>query len=159
VQEVTAQAAAHHPVRGHRRVDPAGHQDQRPAAHADRQTALAGHAIRVYEDLLLVHFHEDRRIRVLEADRVAVGLLHAAADRRRKLGRGHPETLVATVGTHRERAVLPGDQVERGRGGRLGVSGHPDGAAHPGDAHDILDAFGDLVGRGLGGRAAGGGAA
>ena len=101
VQEVDPQAAAHHPVGGHRGVDAAGHQHQAPAAAADRQPALARQPAGEDERLVAVDLDGHAR-RVLQVDRQAVALVDLAADRAVQLHRGEREALVAAAGADRE---------------------------------------------------------
>ena len=61
MQEEAAEAAAHHPVGGHRRVDAAGHEHHTAAAHPHRQPALPRHPLGEHEHLVLVHLDEHRR--------------------------------------------------------------------------------------------------
>jgi len=154
VQEVAAQPAPHHPVRGDRRVDAAGHQRDRPAAHPDRQSALARLPAGEHEHLALVDLDEDLRVRVLEVHRQPVRLLHRPADDHRELGGGDREPLVPPPRPHRERAARGAGQRDRGGDGRLRGLLHPPRPADPGDPRHVADPLGHPVHRGrvLGGR-------
>src|SRR5262249_3900140 len=113
MKETAVKPAAHHPVRGYRRIDATGHQHEAAPAHSDRQAALASQAIGVHEDLGLVDLDVDREIRMPQIDRVAELPLDPAADRDRQLGRRHRETLVAPLGPDREAAWPAPGQVSR----------------------------------------------
>jgi hypothetical protein len=137
MEEIAAQAAAHHPVPGHRRVDAAGHQHHRAPAHPHRQPALSRHSLGEHEHLVAVHLDEDLGVGAGQVDREPVRLLDLPADKHRELRRRQRESLVPATGPYREGARGLGGQLHGGGDGRLGGLGDPEGLCHSGDAGDV----------------------
>ena len=145
VQEEAAQAAAHHPVGGHRGVDAARHQHDAAAAHPDRQAALSRHPPGEDEHLLLIHLDEHRGVRAGQVDPQPVRLLDLPADAHAQLRRAEREPLVPAAGSHREGARGVLGQRHRGGGNRLGRLGHPQRQADADDAGHVLHPLRDLA--------------
>src|SRR5205085_5711551 len=114
VDEVAAEAALHHPVRGDGRVDPAREEHEAAPARADGKPAAAGELLRVREDLALVDLEVDLEVRPSEVDAEPELVLDGAPDERGELVRDELERLVAPARAHRERvAGAPSEKVDR----------------------------------------------
>jgi hypothetical protein len=145
MQEEAAQATPHHPVRGHRRVDAAGHERDTAAAHPHRQPALPGQDVGEHEDLIGVHLDVDRGVRVGEVDRQPVRVLDFPADQHGQLRGRQREALVPAARPHGERARFLRGQRHRGGGDRLGRLRHPQRLADRDDARHVPHPFSDLA--------------
>ena len=145
MEEEAAQAAAHHPVRGYRRVDAAGHQRDAAAAHPNRQAALAGQALGEHEHLVAVHLDEHLGIRAGEVDRQAVRLLDFPADQHGQFRGGQREALVPAARPDGEGARPARGQRDRGGHDRLGRFRYPQRLGHRDDARDVPHPLGDLA--------------